>query len=108
MYLQLVCINPCIVSWVVTDQSSNSPYNDPKSFAALSMALESVGQSAYMGAARLIDNPDTLTEAAVSLSSVLKDGATHGHRTVYPGNREPSYGVDQLCRAQGLRMGRCI
>ena len=66
MYLQLVCINSCIVSWVVTDQSSNSPYNDPKSFAALAMALETVGASAYIGASRLLQNKDTLVEAAVS------------------------------------------
>lgn len=65
------------------------PYNDPKSFAALSMALETVGASAYMGAAHLLQNKDTLTEAASILavesrqaawvsSAVLKGSAWDG------------------------------
>ncbi|EKM57281.1 uncharacterized protein PHACADRAFT_91776 [Phanerochaete carnosa HHB-10118-sp] len=67
----------------------NFPYNDPKSFAALSMALETVGTSAYIGAAHLLENKDTLTEAASILgvesrqagwvsSAVLKGSAWDG------------------------------
>ena len=33
------------------------------------MALETVGTSAYSGAAQLLENKDTLTEAAVSIFS---------------------------------------
>ncbi|KAI0340285.1 hypothetical protein BDW22DRAFT_1334411 [Trametopsis cervina] len=65
------------------------PYNDPKSFAALSMALESIGASAYMGAAHFLENETTLTEAASILavesrhaawvaSAVLKGSAWDG------------------------------
>jgi hypothetical protein len=65
------------------------PYNDPKSFAAVSMALETVGASAYLGAAHDIADKSTLTVAASILgvesrqaawvsSAVLKGSAWNG------------------------------
>ncbi|KAA1473604.1 hypothetical protein DENSPDRAFT_903176 [Dentipellis sp. KUC8613] len=44
------------------------PYTDPKSFMKVSQALESVGTSAYTGAARFIQNKDYLLVAAEILS----------------------------------------
>ena len=42
-----------------------SPYTDPRSFVSLSFAIEGVGAAAYQGAAKYIDDKDTLGVAAV-------------------------------------------
>ncbi|KAI0656594.1 ferritin-like domain-containing protein [Cubamyces menziesii] len=44
------------------------PYDSPESFAELSMALESVGDAAYLGAAHLVSDKGVLTDAASILS----------------------------------------
>ncbi|KAH9894777.1 ferritin-like domain-containing protein [Cubamyces lactineus] len=44
------------------------PYDSPESFAGLSMALESVGDAAYLGAAHLVSDKGVLTDAASILS----------------------------------------
>ncbi|KAI0357753.1 hypothetical protein OH77DRAFT_1296187 [Trametes cingulata] len=47
----------------------NFPYDSPKSFAAISMVLETVGASAYLGGAKfLANNADYLTAAGSILS----------------------------------------
>jgi len=46
----------------------NFPYTDPRSFVALSFAIEGVGAAAYQGAAKFIDDKDTLGVAASILS----------------------------------------
>lgn len=53
----------------------NFPYNDVKGFVALSMVLETVGASAYTGAAQLLSNKDTLTTAASILNVESRQAA---------------------------------
>ncbi|KAI0633859.1 ferritin-like domain-containing protein [Trametes polyzona] len=53
----------------------NFPFNDPRSFAQLSMPLEDVGDSAYVGAAQLVSDKGVLTDAASILSVEARHAA---------------------------------
>jgi len=63
-----------VLSTVLGDQATQPctyyfPYDDVKSFAALSQVLEGVGASAYTGAAQFLTSPVFLTAAASILST---------------------------------------
>ncbi|KAI0768831.1 ferritin-like domain-containing protein [Trametes elegans] len=51
------------------------PHNNPREFAALSVALENVGDSAYVGAAQLVTDKSILTAAASILSVEARHAA---------------------------------
>ncbi|KAH7905749.1 ferritin-like domain-containing protein [Hygrophoropsis aurantiaca] len=52
-----------------------SPDTDPKSFAAVSFMLETVGVSAYSGAAHLLQNSDSITASAAILAVEARQSA---------------------------------
>ncbi|TCD66282.1 hypothetical protein EIP91_001573 [Steccherinum ochraceum] len=56
----------------------NFPLTDVKTFTAVSMALETTGQSAYMGAAAVLTDKNTLTTAATILTVEARQAAWVG------------------------------
>lgn len=53
----------------------NLPYDSPKSFVELSRVLETVGDSAYIGASKFFENKDYLLAAATVLSTEVRHSA---------------------------------
>ncbi|KAH7882856.1 ferritin-like domain-containing protein [Phlebopus sp. FC_14] len=53
----------------------NFPDTDPKTFAELSFMFETVGVSAYSGAAKFLTNPDTITSSGAILAVEARQSA---------------------------------
>ncbi|KAG8885767.1 hypothetical protein FRB98_001631 [Tulasnella sp. 332] len=93
-------LTTALASNAVAACNYNFPYHDPKSFAALSMVLEGVGVSAYLGAAQFIQDKGYLTAAGAILTTESRHAAwvasTINKLSPWSGPLDTPLGLDQV------------